>query len=80
MNPWLLLAALFAGMVLWISCLLILAKLRTEGYQYSDIFGPQMYFRYWQIAPERGWSRVPVFMLPIAGVSSGFLFMLSVLK
>jgi hypothetical protein len=80
MNVWLLLAALFAGTISWISCLLILAKLKAEGYQYSDIFVPQMYFRYWQIAPERRWSRIPVFMLPIGGVCSGLLFMLSVLK
>jgi hypothetical protein len=80
MEMWLILAALFGGMVLWISSLFILAKLRPEGYKYSDIFGPRMYVRYWQIAPERGWSRIPVCMLPIGAVSSGVLFILSISK
>ena len=80
MRHWLLVAGLFAAMVSWINTLLILTKLRIEGYQYSDIFGFRIYLRYWQSAPERGWSRIPVFVIPIGGVCCGLLFVLSAVR
>ena len=80
MNAWLLLAGIFCVMVSWISSLLILARLKAlkaERYQFSDLFYPGIYELYWEIAPQRGWSRIPVFMLPIGGVLGGLLGMLS---
>ncbi len=78
MNVWLCLAP-FAGTVSWIGGLLILAKLRGEGYQYSDLFASQIYIRYLQIAPEHRWRRFPVFMVSLGAVSCIFLFLLGVI-
>jgi hypothetical protein len=80
MKHLVLLAGLSAAMVSWISTLLILAKLRTEGYQYSDVFGLKIYLRYWQTAPERGWSRIPIFVIPIGVVCCGLLCILSAVR
>jgi hypothetical protein len=80
MRHWLLVAGLFVAIVSWISTLQILTKLRTEGYKYSDIFGLRIYLRYWQTAPERGWSRIPVFVIPIGGACCGLLFILSAVR
>jgi hypothetical protein len=73
------LAALLCVMVSWISSLRILAKLKSlkaERYQFSDLFYPGIYEKYWEIAPQFGWSRIPVFMLPIGGLLGGLLGML----
>jgi hypothetical protein len=76
MFVWLSLGELFAVMVCWISAAIVLAKLRAEGYRFSDLFYPHMYARYWQIAPQRGWSRVPVCMLLLPGAYSGLVITL----
>lgn len=67
-------------MVSWISPLLILAKLKSlkaEQYQFSDIFYPGTIEKYWDIAPQFGWSRLPVIMLLIGGFLGGLLGMLT---
>ena len=76
----LLVAGVVAAQVPWISSLLILDKLKGEGYRYSNIFGPSLFLRYWQVAPERGWSRLPIFMLTFGGALGGLLFLLGLTK
>ena len=49
----LLVAGFVVLLVPWINCLRILDKLKGEGYTYSDMFGPSLFLRYWQVAPER---------------------------
>jgi hypothetical protein len=81
MRTWLFLAAIFCVLVSWISSLLILAKLKSlkaERYQFSDLFYPSgIYEKYWEIAPQFRWSRIPVFMLPIGALFGALLGMLS---
>ncbi len=76
MNAFLFLVGLLALAASWISALAILGKLKAEGYQYSDLFYLDMYLRYSEIAPQRGWSRIPIFVLPFGGVCCGLLWML----
>jgi hypothetical protein len=77
MNPRLFLAGgLLAVMVSWIGAGLILAKLKPEGYRLSDLFYPAMYVTYWEIAPQRGWSRAPVYSLLIPPVYSSLMLLL----
>jgi hypothetical protein len=84
MNAWLVLVGgVLAVMGSWISSWLILARLKSlkaERYQFSDLFYPGIYEKYWGIAPQRGWSRVPVFMLAIPAVYSGLVIMFYVVK
>jgi hypothetical protein len=78
MNAWLFLGGLFTVMVWWISSLLILARLKSlkaERYQFSDLFYPGIYEKC-ELAPQFGWSRIPVFMLPIPGVYSGLVILM----
>lgn len=80
MAPWLVLAGgIPAVMVSWIGSGLILARLKPEGYHFSDLFHADMYMRYWEIAPQRGWSRVPVYTLLIPFVCGIAWLLLGVL-
>jgi hypothetical protein len=80
MSRWMLIAALSAGMISWVNALWVLGKLKTQGYQYSDLFSSKIYERCWQVAPERGWSRIPLFVIPTALVLCLSLFLMAVIS
>jgi hypothetical protein len=65
-------------MVSWLGSRLILARLKPEGYRFSDLFYPAMYTYYWEIAPQRGWSRVPAYTLLIPFVYGSLSLLLCV--
>jgi hypothetical protein len=67
---------LLALMVSSIGAGLILAKLKPEGYHFSDLFYPAMYVHYWDTAPQRGWSRAPVYLLLVPPVYSILVLLL----
>ncbi len=50
---------------LWAVQLLIVRRLAAKGYRYSEVFGSRLYIEYWRSAHSQGWSRLPLFVLPI---------------
>jgi hypothetical protein len=57
----------------------VLNKLRDKGYRYSDLYGLRVYSEYARTAGESGWSRTPLFLIPVALLACLMSFLVAVI-
>jgi hypothetical protein len=56
----------------------VLSKLKVKGYRYSDLYGLRVYSEYARTAGESGWSRIPLFLIPVAVLACLMSFLAAV--
>jgi hypothetical protein len=62
----------------FVAHILVLSKLRANGYRYSDLYGLRIYSDYTRTAGELGWSQIPLFLIPVALIGFLLSFLMTV--